>query len=425
MKSIWLDMRAWYNNSMDQKTLQTKLNRGGTVRLNKGVYKFSELKVPKGTTLEGVGRVVFDGSRTPSKWTVSGSTKWTEYTPIPVRDGHGIAFTKGQNLTNSLGKYADQAWSGSTPLKRVSGTPGKGEFSVKSGKLYVHKSAKNVKVSDARVFGNVEGTLLNVIVRRYSPTAADDAAVRVRGGTIENSSIRHCSYVAVSMTGTNPRLKKVEIKFAGWMGIAARLASDLVIRECVITKINPYKRFSTSPQSGALKTSRVKKIKVSKTTVSETNGHGLWFDQSCTDVQVSNNKVKASGHAVFFEISHGLVCRNNELTGGSHAVKIAGSSGVKVYKNVLSAPKQIIGVYVDSRSILGCADPSKPKCKGAYSSDRLSKADYDKRVTWLTRVERLDSNTFKPSSAQKLIIGTKNGDARSTKAEMFPNGYTL
>ena len=107
--------------------------------------------------------------------------------------------------------------------------------------------------------------------------------------------------------------------------------------------------------------------------ITNNNSHGLWFDQSNVDVDVVGNTITGNaGSAVFFEISDDLLMVNNYVrsTGGARALKIAGSSGVKLLNNTIVGGADPIGVYVDSRSKPGCADPSQPLCAGSYSSDR-------------------------------------------------------
>jgi len=419
---------------MNTADLKKMISQGGHVTIPAGTYTgIEKITVPKGAILDGKGKVTFDGAREVTDWKSRSGLKRTRYTPIPIEDGHGITFTTGQNLSDPRGKYADQAWlkKKSTPLKRVIDVSKvvPGTFTVSNGWLYVHPTdaAGGVLVSDARVFGTIEGEVRGVTIKRYSPTAKDRAAVRLDGGALKNSTVAHSSFVAVSATGSGPKIVRCTISRCGWMGISAVLADNLILDRTVIRGVNPYGWFTSSPQSGALKTSRVRTAKLTKVKVKNTKGHGLWFDQSNLDVSVDNCNVSASGCGVFFEISHGLTLTNSTIK-GSQAVKIAGASGVRIRNNTLVGDKDTVGIYTDKRSLPNASKPGTKLVPGSYASDRLPAKSWDRRLTWCPEVLEFSGNTIsmptktgycgKPT---KVCVLTRNGSARVPMSKINPN----
>jgi hypothetical protein len=108
-------------------------------------------------------------------------------------------------------------------------------------------------------------------------------------------------------------------------------------------------------------------------------------------------------------------------SGGSRAVKIAGASGVKLVNNTILGGADPIGVYVDSRSIPGCADPSKPLCTGSYSSDRDTLRTIPSTLDWMPRIDLMLNNVIvHPTSGgycgttTALCITSSNGSARAS-----------
>ena len=423
-----------------QAEVQAALNKGGVVTLPPGTYRFADLIIPAGATLQGDGRATLEGSRVIPEvaWKKAGDIRNVPYTPLPVVDGHGIAFTKGQNLKDPLGKHADQVWTradGDTRLRRVTGkavvVPG--TFAVDASGLWVHKvdTAAGILVSDKRVaIKDLRGTLRGVAVKRYSPTPADDAAVRVNGGFLDDVAVDSCAFVPVSVTGLDATLRRVTVTRGGWMGVSARLATNLQLEACTFDQVNDRGVFLPAPQSGAVKTSRCRQVTVTGARITRTIGHGLWFDQSTADVTVTGCTITVAGRGVFFEISHGMTMTGNTVTSSNNdAVRVAGSSGVVIVGNTLTGQGPAVGIYVDERSRKGWSDPRNPitaemKAAGVYASDRRTLAWRDPAITWMPEVRVLERNVLKSTGGKPtVIVGTKNGDAVVPKEAIVPLGH--
>lgn len=421
--------------------IQALINRGGTVVLPPGTHRVRNLRIPHGTTVDGRGQATLEGSLVvPStSWLPEGNLRHCTYRPMPVKDGLGITFSTGQNLNDRLGKYADQVWtraSGDTRLRRVDAkskvTPGR--FYIGGGTLWVHKddAAKGILTSGSQAaVSDLSGTLKGVTIARYSPTPADGAAVIMKsGGRLEEVTIDSCSFVSVSIPGGSGQvLKRVTIRRAGWMGVSATLADRVTLDGCVFDKINDWGVFADSPQSGAVKTSRVRNINIVGCTVTSSKGHGLWFDQSTLDAAVTDTAVTTAGRALFFEISAGLTVTGCRLT-GKEGMRVAGGSGVRVRRTTLTGiSESALGVFVDPRGHYGWSNPrtqitSEMRRVAPYiASDRQSESRWTSRLTWQPEiVEFIESQMRPPHGKQALTVDLDSGSLSVPESKVFPHG---
>jgi hypothetical protein len=156
--------------------------------------------------------------------------------------------------------------------------------------------------------------------------------------------------------------------------------------------------------------------------ISNNRTHGLWFDQSNVDVDVVGNTMSGNtGSAVFFEISDDLLLANNFITApGEKAVRLHGSSGLKLVNNTIVGGAEPVGIYTDVRSIPGCADPSKPLCADSYSSDRDTLRPRPATLDWMPRLDLMINNVIVYPSGSgwcgttTFCITLKSGTASTT-----------
>ena len=260
-------------------------------------------------------------------------------------------------------------------------------------------------------------------------SANDYGVVRINPGahgtTLRNVEVTDAAFQAVQYAGSSTIqgavMENVTLARANWMGVASSLVDNLTLKSVLITEMNQFGEFTHSPQSGALKTSRNRAVKVLDSVITNNNSHGLWFDQSNVDVDVVGNTITGNaGSSVFFEISDDLLMINNYVrsTGGARALKIAGSSGVKLLNNTIVGGADPIGVYVDSRSKPGCADPAQPLCAGSYSSDRDTARPIPATLDWMPRIDLMLNNIIARPTATgycgtttALCITAANGTA--------------
>lgn len=432
----------------------------GTVVVHGGVYRQGGIRVPADRTVHIVGspgeQVVFSGSVPVWDWRYEGSVAWTPYSPRPVTDGSGISFSAGMNVARDAGRFADQAWAGPAQLQQVTslGEVSSGRFFVDraAGRLYVSAGdvGAGVEVSGLAQFVSLSGRnqlIEGVTVQRYSNDPAVYGVVRVEAGssnvTMRDLAIVDSAFQAVQFAGSPSQaglirgatMERVTIDRSGWMGVSATLIDDLTMRNVRISGSNPFGEYTFSPQSGALKTSRAVRVKVLDSVFENNNSHGLWFDQSNVDVDVVGNRIVGNaGSSVFWEISDDLLLADNVIVApaGGRAVKIAGASGVKMVNNTVVGGVDPVGVFVDVRSMPGCADPARPLCANSYSSDRDTVRARPASLDWMPRVDMMINNVFGlPSgagycgAATVVCVTGSNGPATVPFASVFHAGSVI
>lgn len=426
-----------------------KVPSGGsaTIIVRGGTYREGQLTIPAGRAIDiraYPGETpTFLGSRSISSgWTKEGSLVHHSYTPQPVTDASGMSFTSGQGLAgDGSGKYPDQAWVGSTQLRQVASKSAlvPGTFWVDRGgrRIYLHGSdaAKGgVEVSRLDVFLTVQGAdslVEGLRVSRFSNSADDYGVIKLLGSAdrtvLRDIVISEAAFQALMLAGEETTagilhgvvLERVTISRANWMGISSNMVEDLVMRSLRIVDLNSFREFTSAPQSGAFKASRNRKVKFIGGVVANSNGHGLWFDQSSYDVEVAGSRITGvSGSSVFFEISDGLLLINNYIrSSGERAVKLAGASGLVLVNNTILGAGDPVGVYVDSRSKPGCASPSKPLCPGGTTSDRDYVRPWLTRLDWMPRIDLMINNIIAFPTASgycgttTVCITASNGSA--------------
>lgn len=429
----------------------TILVRGGTYRQGNIIIKPSKpVRI-----IAYPGEIpVFNGATKVSDWTTEDNFKYSSYSAIPVTDGSGIAFTSGQNLTGAGdGKLPDQAWVGAKQLKQVQtkGALQEGMFYVEGSRLYVMASDANkgnLEVSSLRNFINIQapGTKIEGIkVTRYSNSANDYGVIKISPTAdktlLKNVIVSNTSFIAVTIAGNSDlnigtTLKNVTISYSNWMGVNPTYTDNLTFDRVYIHNMNQWGEFSYSPQSGAIKTSRTHHTKVLNSQIRNNKGHGIWFDQSNYDAQIAGNVIADNlGSAVFFEISDDLLLINNYIRtppNGDRAVKLAGSSGLKLINNTILGGSDPVGIYVDNRSKPGCANPANALCSNSYSSDRDTVRPYQANMSWMPQLDIMINNVIAYparagycSVATTVCITQKNGSATVPISSIIHNNTTI
>lgn len=411
---------------------------GGTIVLRSGTYADGWLEINKtGLTIQAYPNElpVFSGAQIlDTGWNnEEGGLAWHAYTPMPVTDGSGIKVTdstqlrqNGINDQDPVGIFADQAWLGAAQLKQVAS-----KASVRAGSFYVDRTAKRVYLSRAdasmanisarkiqvsanRQFAQVNApnlTLRGIKITRYSNTPADHGVIRVEAPAstllLDNVEITDAAFQAIHFGGNkttyldNPILRNVSITGSNWMGVVYNYVRNPKIRWSKIANSNLFSEFLFSPQSGAIKTAKTRHVNIYNSDFIKNNSHGLWFDQSSYDVTIANSKIiDNAGAGVFFEISDQLLMVNNYVraplnatTSLSPAVKLAGSSGLRLINNTIVGGSHALGILTDSRSRPGCADPRTASCI-AENSDRDYTADRPASIDWMPRLDVLLNNVI-------------------------------
>ncbi len=393
-----------------------------TVVVRGGVYSEGGIQVPVGRQV----RIIAYPGEVPSfrgsqpligTWNVEGGLRWHAYVPQPVVDGSGVSFSTGQNLNgDGVGKFADQAWSGTQELRQVSAKVevASGTFFVDSNndRLYLtaaDATQPDLHASSERRFIRILGagsSIEGVRIVRYSNNPSNYGVVLVEepahNVVFRDVEIVDAAFQSIVLVGrvTNilqaPTLERITIHSSNWVGMTAVYVDDLVLDHVRIIGTNSFEEFSLSPVSGGLKTSRCRHIRVLDSVISNNKSHALWFDQSNVDVDVAGNQLHHNfGAGVFFEISDDLLMINNyvlKLGNATPAVKLAGSSGLKLVNNTIVGGADAIGIYTDGRSILGCSTPGQPPCGPFSSSDRDEARPIPVTLDWMPRLDLMLNN---------------------------------
>ena len=406
----------------------------GQVVVRGGTYHEGGIMVPPGSAVDITAAPselpTFDGSRVlTGTWQPVGATVAQAYRPTGSPLGSGLY--DGAAFANPAAPFADQVWAGGRRLRQVLSpaavVPGTFYVDAAAGRIHLAPadSTGEVRVSDLGRFITISGSgssLRGLRVTRYSPTLADNGVVRVegptaapgvRGVTLEDLEVVDAATLAVSVLSAeilgHPRevggllsditLRRVTVTGANWMGVAANWTDRLLLDRVRITRSNGAGEFRFSPQSGALKTSRVRDVRVVDSVIADNNSHGLWFDQSTVDATVERTRVTgSSGAGVFFEISDGLRLVDSVVAappwGTSNAVKVAGGSRVELDGNMISGGRDPLGIYTDVRSVPGCSDPDLPLCPWSYGSDRDDVRALPPTLDWIPQVESVVDNVI-------------------------------
>lgn len=365
-------------------------------------------------------------------WTASGNLSYRSYLRRPEGNGGGVCFfiisasdcpnsqnvninaTSGANgITGYVGKYADQVWIGNTALQQVVNQADlqDGRFwvdmtnnrlyltAVDAAKQQIETSRQNTTGDRDRLFdvSSANMTIEGLSITRYSPNANDYGVITVGSAAsnfkLKNISVSYLPYdgIDVAAGNTNTTFQNISIDRASWQSINSNQTDNFMLDSVKITNTDPFKEFSSSPASGALKTSRNRGTIVKNSAIANNNSHGLWFDQSNINTTVANNTITDNENAgVFFEISDGLTLVNNFLKGGGQPFKATSSGGVVAVNNTFVSGADPFGIYTDDRARAGCSTATSPACQ--TPSDVQTRYPRPVTMDWFPRVDLMLNN---------------------------------
>lgn len=312
--------------------------------------------------------------------------------PKPQISGRstGSGCPGGTSAKVITGYYPDQAWVNDVPLVQVLE-----KALVKPGKFYVERdysddtapgmsklflseqdAADMSKVRVSSSSGNFihipgDGVKLSGIrVQKHSPdwryfaltitSGTDDVSV----SDVEFDSTASTAIKVAGGTGfdqakvnNNVRFDRITVNHTGWVGLSALYADDLVVDHSRFTATNPDAEFDAAPVSGAIKSTKVHGMQVLNSEFLDNTGHALWWDQSCYDTVIANNKIiTVRDAAVFYEISHKLTMVNNYIVrgvdgiSGSATLRLVGSSDLRLVNNTIVGGTVPVLIGEDARS---------------------------------------------------------------------------
>jgi hypothetical protein len=378
----------------------------------------------------------------------------TYYVPAPTSaDVDGCAGSDRPTLVT--GFYPDQVWVGGKQLKQVLD-----KSKVTTGTFYLARSAATdaapgatnlyLSSTDAADMSKVRvssstGSFLIVQADRvrveglrivnHSPawnatalsvtSGSDDVLVRnVEFDSVASNAVKIAGGSAAGGGSLVRRmtLDQVNILRSGWSGAVFLYTDDTKLSNARINSSDPFGEFLGAPQVGGLKATKNDRFRVVNVQMDANSEHAMWWDQSNYDVLVANSDLTNSPTGLFYEISHGLTMVNTRVisNGAGPAVRLAGSSGIKLVGNTLVGGKGSIEVQTDARSKTYGTD-NRPcsehtarygqggtlsDCNVGYSSDfdkarpgAYGSPNLTPGLTWMPQIDMLVNNVLaNPSS---------------------------
>lgn len=370
---------------------------GGTIVVRTGVYH-EALSIPsnKPLTIQAYPNeaVWFDGSRVVSAWTPSGSvwvsTGWTTSFDSSMR-GQASMYVSSDHPTANR---PDQLFVDGIALRQVASAAEvvAGTFAVDDAGdrlvLGTNPNGREVRASD--ISQAIDATAPNVTlqgfgVRRYATTFGATAQVRMHntGAVVRNLVIEDGAFIGLAVQNDDSVIDHVTARRNGIMGIGVNQAYNLVLSNSLVTD-NNAQHFNDIPVAGGIKITRSRNVTVTGNVVSNNDGSGIWFDESCYDVKIVRNTANDnSTSGIQLELSDTAVIAGNTSTGTRTGIQIINTGNVRIYNNELGANADNgIRLRQDARR------------SATHATGRDPRMGIDSRVPWITRNITIANNVF-------------------------------
>jgi len=408
------------SQSAPWKTVQHAVDAvpsGSTIVVRGGTYHES-VTIPRGkkVTIQAYPKeaVWFDGSRTVSNWSRSGSAwvagNWNvvfDDSPTYTR-GAPDGTTAGWQFVNPaypMAAHPDQLFLDGTALKQVAS-----RAAVTAGTFYVdgtthelvlgsdptgHQLNASDTVKAFLVLG--DGSALKGIgIRRYSPSVPDMGTVQdyAVGTTIENVSITDNATTGLFVGGTDATVTNVTVARNGMLGAQATYADRLRVTG-MLADHNNTEHFNRAPVAGGFKVARSRGITVTGSNFLNNDGNALWFDESVYDASIANSDIVGnSGHGLVAEISAKFAIANNVVAqNGMDGILVSDTNGVDIRNNTVTGNVRDISIT-----------------QGYRRASDLSTAGHDPRqtlpdptVTWITGNVTVTNNILANSLGNAVL----------------------
>lgn len=289
---------------------------GWTIVMREGVYHEQVTianSVPPLSIQNYPGEAVwFDGSEAYNPvWTDNGDGTWT----APYAISFDRALSKGTLPTVYDGDAArvviDQVWFNDVALQPVADAtiPLAGQFSVDQvahtltvGTSPVSKTIRIATLNYAVSRYNAATASLSIKgvgIRRYSPVFLEWlwAALRVGPASeIEQVTIRESGLVGLNLYGSGSTVRRCTIEDIYYAGVES--SAEIIFESNIIRRINRWGYWNPEPGAAAIKLFAHSDGGVVRNNYIEDtpNCTGVWFDTSCTRLQIINNTIIGTSH---------------------------------------------------------------------------------------------------------------------------------
>ncbi|WP_340536694.1 right-handed parallel beta-helix repeat-containing protein [Nocardioides sp. GXZ039] len=345
---------------------------GGTVVLRAGEYN-ERVVVSKRLTLQNYpGEAAWiDGSIPVSGWRAEGGD-W-------VRDGWTYRFDSSPTYTQGaadgttedwtfvdranypMAAHPDQVWVDGSFLREVASrdlvVPGTFFVDDAGARLVIGSdpTGRTVRATNLARALNVQaaGTVVRGIgVRRFATSVPMIGMVTVEkpDAVLEDVVIEESATTGISILATGVTVRGLTVRESGMLGIHARFADGLDLRD-VLSEDNNRERFNSAPVSGGMKVTHLRGITIRDSVFRSNWGPGFWADESTYDIDLVHNEFSNNqGHGISLELSAKAIVAGNLLLGNRRfGMKINNTSDVQIWNNTISGSDRPVNLVQDTR----------------------------------------------------------------------------
>lgn len=390
---------------------------GKTIVLRAGTYNESVIVTRSNITIQSYPKeaVWLDGSVPLTNWTASGSS-WVSsgWTYQAARSGDSAA----QMSQDPLAAWTDQVFLDGKPLKQVSSAG-----AVGAGKFYVDQGAKSIRIGSnpsghevrssnksQAIWGQVSGlTVRGIGVRRYATAINDRGAIRSTATdmTIENVVAEYNATTGIAISGDRGKVNRVTARYNEQVGVGMHSSYGLRVTNSIISYNNGNEMFYDKPVAGGLKITGSRDVIVDNVEADGNGSSGIWCDESCYDVQYTNNTTNDNYFAgLYLEISENAIVANNQSSGNRFGILLLNTGHVKIFNNELENNEHF--------SIKLGQDARRQTQTSMAGHDRRRPLP-DSTVPWITRNITISNNIIGKGSIFQLyaLDGQSNLSADS------------
>lgn len=328
----------------------------GTVVVRGGTYHESVgLPAGKRITLQAApGEVVWlDGSSAVTGWQRSGRTwqvGWEHFfdsSPTYTR-GEPDGTTAGWRFVDPahpMAAHPDQVWVDGEAQAQVGSAD-----EVVDGTFFVDRRSRALVLGTDPTRRSVRASTLatglavvgagdvvrGIGIRRYATSVWQMGAATVYGADVllEDLVVVDNATTGLTVGSTGVELNRLTAERNGLMGLHAAQADGLRVRSVAVAR-NNLEHFNRAPSAGGMKIGTSDAVEVRDSSFTENDGHGLWFDESSTEVAVTGSRVERNtGAGLVLELSSRVQVVNNVLAdNGVHGLWVIDTDRVTVAHN--------------------------------------------------------------------------------------------
>ncbi len=403
------------------RTLANAISRAGsgtTIVLRGGTYHES-VTIPANKTLtvqSYPGEVVwFDGTTPVTSWTKVGSVwvdnGWTaQFDSIPSYDPNNIPTGPDWSMVNPqypMAAHPDEVWLDNTELAQVGSAA-----EVKPGTFYVDYGKQQLIIGSDPTGHAVTATDLSLAitsygpnsvlrgfgVRRYATSVDQIGTVRLEGNgdSIENVLITDSATTGLTTDVSDTSIRNVTVLNSGMLGVHGNTADHLTISG-LRAEGNNDEHFNPAPSAGGIKITRTRGIAISNSLSTNNLGTGIWLDESCYNVNVTNtDTTNNASHGLSFEISGTGILANDVVTGNAQdGFKINNADHLQIWNNLISSNGRNVEIVEDSRRGSNPNDPGHDP----------RQPQPDPTEPWIIEYDTLMNNVIGPPTGDAQVYG--------------------